>query len=218
MAWSAANPQRLKESFKTSGRALLEVAPELIGTLIPGAGLLIALGKFALEEIGWLSPLKKAAERSMQRESKIDSSQLIFQYIALLREIVSETPLLIVLDDLQWVDNASITLLFHLIRELDECPITFIGMYRPNDIELDRDGERHPLRSVLNELKRYHGDVWIDLDEGQHERGREFVDALLDAEPNRLDEAFRQYLFDLNKGNGKNVGQFGMAHLGVRET
>ena len=199
---STNNSKRLRSMLKTSGRALMEVAPELVGTLIPGASLLMSLGKFAATEFGWLDSLKKTAERSSNGEAQIASTQLIFQYTALIREIASETPLVIILDDLQWADEASITLLFHLIRELESSPILFVGMYRPNDIELDRNnGERHPLRSTLNEVKRYHGNVWIDLDKIQQERGRAFVDAFLDTSPNQLDESFRQHLVKLTGGH-----------------
>ena len=54
---------------------------------------------------------------------------------------------------------------------------------------------------MLHELKRYHGDVWINLDQTQQERGRAFVNALLDMEANRLDEAFRERLFKLTGGH-----------------
>ena len=195
------NSKRLRNTLKTSGKALVEVAPELIGTLIPGAGLLAALGKFAAEEFGWFDSLKKVAEESTNKERPIETSQLMFQYTALIREIASEIPLVIVLDDLQWADEASITLLFHLIRELEDSPILFVGMYRPNDIELERNGGRHPLRSMLHEVERYHGDISIDLGQTQREKGRAFIDALLDTEPNRFGESFRQHLFKLTSGH-----------------
>ena len=161
----------------------------------------MSLGKFAVEEIGWLDSLKKVTKKSANKETQIGTSQLMFQYTALIREIASETSLVMVLDDLQWADEASITLLFHLIRDLDDSPIVFIGMYRPNDIQLDRNGERHPLRSILHELKRYYGDVWIDLDQTQRKRGPVFVNALLDTEPNRFDESFRKQLVMLTGGH-----------------
>jgi len=62
-------------------------------------------------------------------------------------------------------------------------------------VSLGRGGERHPLEPVLNELKRYLGDVWVDLAQTEKAEGRQFVDALLDSEPNRLGEGFRQALF-----------------------
>ena len=64
-----------------------------------------------------------------------------------------------------------------------------------------RDGERHPLESKLNELKRYHGDIWVDLERMEQDIGRQFVDQILDAEPNIFDEDFRSAFFQKTQGH-----------------
>jgi tetratricopeptide (TPR) repeat protein len=76
-----------------------------------------------------------------------------------------------------------------------------VGTYRPEDVAQGRGGERHPLASVASEFKRYYGDTWVDLDQAAVAEGRQFVDALLDTEPNRLDENFRQALFLHTRGH-----------------
>ncbi len=102
---------------------------------------------------------------------------------------------MLVVDDLQWADAASVSLLFHLGRGIGEARILLIGTYRPPDVALGRGGERHPLQSIVNEFKRYYGDIWVDLGQTAEAEGRQFVHALLDVEPNRLGEVFRQALF-----------------------
>ena len=195
------NTKRLRNILKTSTRALIETAPELVGSLIPGAGILVSLGKFAADELGWLDRLKKVAEDAKENDSQLEKAQIMYQYTALIREVASKTPIVIVLDDLQWADEASINLLFHLIRELENSPVFFIGLYRPNDIQLLRNGERHPLLGVLNEITRYHGDVSISLDNIQSDGRLEFINAFIDSEPNKLDDSFRQNLLDLTQGH-----------------
>ena len=106
-----------------------------------------------------------------------------------------------ILDDLQWADAASIGLLFHLGRRLDESRILILGAYRPDEVALGRDGQRHPLEKALAELKRYQGDVSVDLDRTVVAEGRGFVDAYLDAGPNSLDEAFREALYRRTGGH-----------------
>jgi tetratricopeptide (TPR) repeat protein len=54
---------------------------------------------------------------------------------------------------------------------------------------------------VIHEAERYYGDVSVDLSPGRETRGREFVDALLDAEPNQLGADFRRTLFRLTGGH-----------------
>jgi predicted ATPase len=96
---------------------------------------------------------------------------------------------------LHWVDSASASLLFYLGQALEKSRILVLGAYRFEDVALGRDAEPHPLADVVNEFKRYWGDIQIDLDLARANEGRHFVDALLDAQPNALDEPFRQALF-----------------------
>ena len=53
--------------------------------------------------------------------------------------------------------------MFHLARSLQDSRVLLVGTYRPDDVALGRDGERHPLEPIVNELKRYNGDIVIDL-------------------------------------------------------
>jgi tetratricopeptide (TPR) repeat protein len=64
-----------------------------------------------------------------------------------------------------------------------------------------RGDERHPLEKVLAEFKRVFGDVWIDLARVEKAEDRDFVDALLETEPNRLGEEFRAALTLQTGGN-----------------
>jgi predicted ATPase len=106
--------------------------------------------------------------------------------------------MLLILDDLQWVDTGSASLLFHLGRRIIESPKMIIGAFRPAEVDLGRAGERHPLESVLHELKRDFGDFEVEVDRSED---RKFVDAFLDTEPNRLNTAFREMLFKQTRGH-----------------
>jgi tetratricopeptide (TPR) repeat protein len=109
--------------------------------------------------------------------------------------------LILFLDDLQWADDASISLFFHLGRRVEDSRVMLVGAYRPSDVALGRGGERHPLEPVINELTRYYGDIVVDLDQIPPERSRRFVDALLDSEPNCFKDIFREALFHRTGGH-----------------
>jgi predicted ATPase len=112
-------------------------------------------------------------------------------------------PLLVIIDDLQWADRASIDLLFHLSRRLADQPILLIGAYRPGDLLAPRVNvrqERHPLAAVIHELRRYYGEIVLDLDAANEQGGRHFVDTLLNSEPNGLDAEFRMALYHHTEG------------------
>ena len=124
------------------------------------------------------------------------------QYVGILHGLATQRPLLIILDDLQWADTASINLLFHLSRRIARHQILIIGAYRADEVAFGRDGERHPLEKVLGELKRSFGNIWVELAQASEgSEGQEFVNALLDTEPNQLSEAFRQALFRQTGGH-----------------
>jgi predicted ATPase len=194
------NTERLNDILRTSGRYLVEVAPELVGTLLPGAGILIALARLGAKERGVLKGLEKRAREADRTKNEIEQAQIFLQYTALLRTLANEYSLVIVLDDMQWIDAASNALFFQLARELKGCRILLIGLYRHTDVVAGRKGERHPLEQTINEITRYYGDITIDLDMATRQEGRAFVNALIDNEPNQLSIAFRNALFEHTGG------------------
>ncbi len=68
---------------------------------------------------------------------------------ALLVAISENTPLFIVLDDLQWADTSSCELLAYFVRQLRGLPVMIVGTCR--EIELPAN---HPLRPILIDLQR----------------------------------------------------------------
>ncbi|MFN2226291.1 MAG: ATP-binding protein [Anaerolineae bacterium] len=202
---SPENSTRLRTILARSVQVLVEVAPELIGAFIPGAKLLGYFGEAVAKWVGWMDRLDDLAKRAEKEtgtaEAAADQSRIFEQYTAFLQKLSEQVPLILFLDDLQWADSASINLLFHLGRHLEESRVLILGAYRPDDVALGRNGERHPLGPVLHELTRYYGDVTIDLDAIPEEQGRRFVDALLDAESNCLDDQFRHDLYHQTGGH-----------------
>lgn len=67
-----------------------------------------------------------------------------------LRWFSRDLPLVVVLDDLQWADPASLQLLGYLAAHLSSCRILLLGTYRPGEI----DGA-HPLNDALAALARH---------------------------------------------------------------
>lgn len=67
----------------------------------------------------------------------------------LLKNAAQTQPMLLVLDDLHWADQASLLLLEFLAREIQSSPLLVVGTYR--DMEVSR---QHPLSDTLAQLSR----------------------------------------------------------------
>ena len=69
-----------------------------------------------------------------------------FDFVA---RIASAQPTLIVLEDLHWADDSTLSLLDHLVQRLSDLPLMLIGTYRDAELDVTR-----PLAKTLEDLLR----------------------------------------------------------------
>ncbi len=181
-------------------QALVNSGTDLIDIFVPGPALVNRATVADPRGSGWRTQLEELVARkaATQGPANLQQSDLFEQYTRVLQALAQYAPLVLILDDLQWADAGSINLLFHLGRRLEGSRLLIIGIYRPADVALGRDGERHPLEPVVSEFRRRFGQIQVDL--GQT-ADRQFVDAFLDTEPNRLGAAFREALYQHARGH-----------------
>ena len=68
-----------------------------------------------------------------------------------LAAVAAERPAVVLLDDLQWSDDATLELLAALVAPLRELPMLVVGAYRSDEIP-----RAHQLRRLRNDLRRNH--------------------------------------------------------------
>ena len=78
--------------------------------------------------------------------------------VGLIARVCSDTPVLLVLEDLHWADKPSLLLLRHVIASTDPHRLLVVGTYRQTDL-----GAEHPLTDVLAALHREQHAQRIDL-------------------------------------------------------
>jgi predicted ATPase/class 3 adenylate cyclase len=205
-AWSTGkisteSAARLWSSTPRVVQTILEVGPELVDMLIPANVLQARASTIGGDSL--VTELEEFLKRKaiFLASSSLKQLDLFEQLTRVLRSLAEQSPLLLIFDDFQWADDASISLLFHLGRRIANRPILLLCAYRPGEVALGRDGDRHPLDQVVNELKRVQGEVILDLSTTEGGDEMDFVDAFLDSEPNLLGAGFRQALFDHTGGH-----------------
>lgn len=193
------NAQRIWNLLPVSLQTLLNIGPGLIDAFIPKATVDTWVTRLRLDQAN-MSRLEINGERLTRTGESAETAQsdLFEQYAKVLQTLAKTQPLLLIVDDAQWADAASISLLFHLSRQLFGSRILLLATYRPDEVALGRNGGRHPLEPILNEIRRTHGDVCLDLDRTMNEK---FVDLFLDTEPNRLGPKFRAALYHQTQGH-----------------
>lgn len=135
------------EQFQTNLESAIgpeEARPDgALRSIIPNLHLLFSVGE------------KEKAENSKKRVGKassVGSTQEKAKLLFLLRQLIriiceAFCPVVVLLDDLQWIDTASIELLHSLSMDQDIQGLLLLGCYRDNDV-----GEDHRLSAFLEEL------------------------------------------------------------------
>jgi DNA-binding SARP family transcriptional activator len=215
-AMSGDQARRLWNALPLAAEALARCGPDLIDTFLRRSALLEraatrARGLDGADSIARLNALARLKPPALGLQSP-QQSHLFEQYSRVLQALAQKVPLVLVVDDLQWADPGSVSLLFHLGRHLLGSRILLVGAYRPEEVALVTGGasrreaalaragstERHPLEPVVNELQRDFGDVAVNIDRAER---RGFVEALLDSEPNSLALNFREMLHRQTRGH-----------------
>jgi DNA-binding CsgD family transcriptional regulator/tetratricopeptide (TPR) repeat protein len=188
--------QRLWAFLPYTIQAIIDHGPDLLNILISGKALVKRVSPYVLDSTDWQSQLLILSEQQLTRSAHLEQYQVFDQVTRVFQALSKRQPLLILIDDLQWADSASLNLLFHLGRRLSTDRIMFLGAYRASEVP-----DTHPLTPIQNEYKRRFGDVQIDLEKYDPLEGQTFVNELLDTESNRLGMQFRDRLFWYTKGH-----------------
>jgi DNA-binding CsgD family transcriptional regulator len=125
----------------------------------------------------------------------VDRYQLHSFFTTLLADLSRERPVIIVVEDLHWADEASLELFPHLARKLRGAPLLIVGTYRSDELH-----RRHPLRPVLAELGSGRLAADIPLRRLSEEEVAEFLRAAMHLERPPTPE-LRHAIFETCEGN-----------------
>ena len=90
---------------------------------------------------------------------QLAKTRLFESILGCLSTVAERSPIVVVVEDLQWADSASAELITFLTRNLTDTRTLVIGTYRQEEV-----GHDHPRRGWLRELARHHRVTQIRLD------------------------------------------------------
>lgn len=105
--------------------------------------------------------------------------RMLREFGELVDRLTDAQPLLLVLEDLQWSDSATIQLLGYLARRRRDCALMLLGTFRPTELIL----HEHPLAGLLQEMKPRNQCVEIDLEYFAETELGEFLSGRLGSAP-----------------------------------
>lgn len=127
-------------------------------------------------------------------DSPLERHRIARAFSELLQAVARQAPLLVVLEDLHWVDEASIALLQQLAREVQQLPIVLLITYRSDEVH-----RRHPLSALVAELGRARLATTIRLDTLDSGQTDELISATLGGAP--LERDVLDAIYARSEGN-----------------
>jgi transcriptional regulator with XRE-family HTH domain len=123
-----------------------------------------------------------------------ESQRLLRAVTGFVREVSTERPIALLLDDLHCADGASVELLAHLASHTREERVLFVGTYR--DVEVTPG---HPLRVALREFDREHLVEKIDVRRLRPEETAQLMSDRLDG--SEVSEELAALVYGHTEGN-----------------
>ena len=138
-----------------AGDAYLPVL-EALGRLCrgpEGQHFMALLDQYAPSWLVQMPTLLSAAELdALQRRGRgATQARMLRELAEAMEALTAERPLILVLEDLQWSDYATLEWLACVARRREKAQLLVIGTYRPMDVLV----RAHPLRTVVQELQRH---------------------------------------------------------------
>jgi len=140
--------------------------------------------------------VRREQREMLQREILGTTRERMLREISdALERVASEAPVLLVLEDLHWVDQSTVDLISALARRRQSAKLMIIGTYRPPDIAISN----HPLKILKQDLLIHHLCHEIALEALKEAEVAEYLAA--ESGGAEVSEGFAGLIFRHSEGN-----------------
>jgi len=156
------------------------------------------LGRRMIGDVDAVSTLRKILALNQDGDSPDDQdtrqihNQVLLVVEELLGALAKEEIIVVLMEDVQWSDSSSLTLIGHLVRSLADSRCLFIINSRP-------PGDQAATRTLLEEFRKSERHTRINLEDLSPDDTRRLLSELLTVE--ELDETKRRAIIKLAAGN-----------------
>jgi predicted ATPase len=197
------------DTFKLS---LLKVAPDLISHFIPASDLVKKIGSTVLEGSGLMDKLRVVQSEEVKSLENINTEKIISQYVAFVINYVVNKRLFIFIDDVQWADNGSLEIILALSQAIAKMPVLIVLCCQSEALNKQPQHNKSALLSAINQLHSQAATLQIGLDYNDKAAKQDFVDLIVNTNPNQLSREFRQQVQQHTNGNALFVKEL-LQHL-----
>ncbi len=192
----------LEDICKRKGFHVLEGRCLYYESADPYLPFLEALGRTGIEDtvdtgmVGTLPIGLRALEESSI--SVTDKRELMFDDITSeIRNMSYDSPVLLFIDDLQWIDEVSSRLLHHLARHTKGDKVLILGAYRPEELMVDK--EEVPLDRVIDRIKEEKLVEEIEVNRFSFQNSSKMIKNILRSDD--LPQSFLMMVYKETEGN-----------------
>jgi len=144
---------------------------------------------------------RKTSQMAGSSQSQFGQQNLFSQFADAFCNIAgSKNPLMLFVDDWQWADTTSTSLLYQLAHRLPEARILLLVAYRPQDARVSDGGKGHPVLEARDKMVRYDLCSELPLSFLEYEEVSKYLTGRF-PECSNFDPTFVEWLVNISDGN-----------------
>jgi len=129
--------------------------------------------------ISWFVKSGKYDGVDLVEDPKLKQENLFDNALYGIQRLSKENPIVFFIDDLQWADSSTLSLLHYLARNTKDDRVLIIGAYRPEDLLDVETEETHPLKKVIQNMSREELFKKIEIDRLEEESTIDIISSYL---------------------------------------
>ncbi len=150
-------------------------------------------------EASWFLETDRYQGEYLVEDPEIKQENLFDNVLLGLKRLSKQRPVILFIDDLQWADPSTLSLVHYLSRNTQDEPIFIMGTYRPEDILEDWEGKEHQFSRTMQNMSREGLYEEVELKRLSNEQSEEILDSIFEGID--VKDEFLNDIYEGSEGN-----------------